>query len=134
MKKDCIFCQISKNQLPSYKIYEDKDFVCFLDKNPKTRGHCLLIPKKHYRWIYDLSEKDFKNIWKVAYKITKAFKKYFNFKYLTFGTHGLDVEHAHIHILPMKTRDSFIPKKDFFQTDEDKEKITLELKKILSNI
>jgi len=50
---NCLFCQIIKGEVPCYKVYEDKDFLGFLDIYPVSNGHCLLIPKTHYRWVYE---------------------------------------------------------------------------------
>ncbi|MGB4965754.1 MAG: HIT domain-containing protein, partial [Microgenomates group bacterium] len=49
----CIFCKIAAGEIPSYKVYEDEYFVGFLDAYPISKGHALLVPKKHYRWTYD---------------------------------------------------------------------------------
>ena len=51
---NCIFCKIINSEIPCTKIYEDENYLAFLDVEPKSEGHTLLIPKKHYRWIYDV--------------------------------------------------------------------------------
>lgn len=96
--KDCIFCQIAASKSPSYKIYEDDLFLGFLDIYPKSRGHTLLIPKKHYQWVYDVEE--FERYWKAALKVTKAIRKSQKPYFIQYLTFGLDVPHAHIHIIP----------------------------------
>jgi len=73
--KNCVFCQIVKGKLPCYQVYEDKEFLGFLDIFPRVKGHTLLIPKKHYRWVYDLP--NFGEYWEKALKITEAMKKAF---------------------------------------------------------
>jgi histidine triad (HIT) family protein len=89
-------------------VYEDADFLAFLDIYPRVEGHTLVIPKKHYRWVYDVP--NFGNYWEVALKITKAMKKAFNPYFITYVTHGLQVPHAHIHILPRKKgEEEFVP-------------------------
>lgn len=95
--QDCIFCQIVTSKSPSYKIYEDENFYGFLDIFPTTRGHSLLIPKKHFRWVHDVS--DFGLYWETALKIESAIEKGLKPKWVQYFTHGL-ISHAHIHILP----------------------------------
>ncbi len=110
-KKDgeCIFCQIVAGEKPCYKVYEDEEFLAFLDIFPRVEGHTLLIPKKHYRWVYDVP--NFDKYWKVVLKITKAMQKVLKPYFITYLTHGLLVAHAHIHILPRKESETmFIPK------------------------
>lgn len=96
--KDCIFCQIVTGKSPSYKVYEDDLFFGFLDIYPKSRGHTLLIPKKHYQWVYDVEE--FERYWKTTLKVTKAIQKSQKPYFIQYLTFGLDVPHAHIHIIP----------------------------------
>lgn len=105
---DCIFCKIIKGELPSYKIYEDEHFFAFLDIHPRTKGHTLIIPKTHYRWVYEVP--NFGEYWQVAQKITHAMQKALNPFFITYVTHGLEVEHAHLHILPrQKDESEFVP-------------------------
>ena len=54
MNNDCVFCRIVRGELPCYKVYEDNDFLSFLDIRPLSRGNCLVIPKKHVKWVYDV--------------------------------------------------------------------------------
>lgn len=106
--QDCIFCKISKGELPCHKVYEDDRFLSFLDIYPRTRGHALLIPKKHYRWVYDIPE--FDSYWLVAQKITKAMMGRLSPHFVTYVTHGLEIPHAHIHIMPRTASETaFVP-------------------------
>ena len=105
---DCIFCKIVKGEIPCHKIYEDDNFFAFLDINPISHGHTLLIPKIHYRWVYDVLE--FGEYWQVAKKITLAIKNCsLNPEYVSFLTMGKEVEHAHIHIIPRSSDDAVQP-------------------------
>lgn len=97
MASDCIFCKIVKGEIPSYKVYEDKNFLAFLDVNPRVKGHTLVIPKDHFRWIYDVPK--FDEYWLVTLKITDAMKKSLKPKFINYFTWGA-IKHAHIHILP----------------------------------
>lgn len=104
----CVFCQIVNNTLPCYKVYENSEFLAFLDINPRTLGHTLVIPKKHYRWVYEVE--NFEKYWGVVLEITQAMKKVLNPYFITYATHGLEIPHAHIHILPRKKEEaSFVP-------------------------
>lgn len=105
--ENCVFCKIVKKELPCYKIYEDGLFLGFLDIHPRTVGHSLLLPKKHYQWVYDVPE--FDQYWLVVLKITKAMQKALMPTFITYVTHGLEVAHAHIHILPRKNETEFVP-------------------------
>lgn len=104
MEKDCIFCKIIKGEIPSYKIYEDKKVFAFLDINPINSGHTLIVPKKHFKNIFDLEEEIAKHMICVAKKISLALKK--------IGADGVIISmnngeaagqavlHVHIHIIP----------------------------------
>ncbi len=94
---DCVFCKVIKGELPSYKIYEDDLFIGILDIFPVAKGHSLLLPKKHYRWTYDVPE--FGRYFETAKKLAAAVEKAQNAKWIQFFTHG-QVPHAHIHITP----------------------------------
>ena len=76
MKKDCIFCKIVAGELPAYKVYEDQDTMAFLDINPTAFGHTLVIPKKHFRYVWDVPNAGeyFEVVKKVALAQRKAFK------------------------------------------------------------
>ena len=113
---NCIFCKIVRGEIPCYKIYEDDLFLGFLDIHPLVFGHTLLIPKRHYKWVYDVPE--FDKYWLAVLKITNIFKKELNTEFITYGTHGLEVPHAHIHILPRKDEIDFLPKEISVDKDE----------------
>lgn len=103
--KDCIFCQIVKGKSPSYKIYEDEYFYGLLDIFPASKGHSLLIPKKHYRWVHDVEK--FSEYWEKALVIKKALDKAFKPEWVQYLTHGV-IPHAHIHIIPRYDTVDFI--------------------------
>src|SRR3989338_7545418 len=96
--ENCIFCQIVAGKSPCYKVYEDNLFIGFLDIYPHVEGHTLLIPKKHYRWVYDYPE--FGRYWQTTLVVTRAIQKALSPAFITYLTIGVDVAHAHIHILP----------------------------------
>jgi histidine triad (HIT) family protein len=96
--KNCEFCQIIKGRQPCYKVYEDENFLAFLDIYPQTKAHTLVIPKKHYQWVYDVP--NFTEYWAAVLKVTRAIQKAFKPEFIRYMTYGIDVPHAHIHILP----------------------------------
>lgn len=105
---DCIFCKIIKGEIPCYKVYEDDKFLAFLDINPVSPGHTLLVPKIHYRWVYDLP--NFGEYWQVAQKLAINIKNSaLNPDYISFLTMGNEVSHAHIHIIPRNISDPVEP-------------------------
>ena len=95
---DCIFCKIVAGELPCYKVYEDNNFLAFLDINPLNPGNSLLIPKQHFRWVTDLP--NFGQYFEIAQKIALATQPIVKADYTTFVTFGTDVAHAHIRIVP----------------------------------
>ena len=95
--KDCIFCKIVAGEIPCYKVYEDDQFLGFLDIAPFSRGHCLIIPKAHIRWVQDVPNVG--QYFQTTTRVLKAVEKVLNpllIHYLTWG----DIHHAHIHIIP----------------------------------
>lgn len=96
--RDCVFCKIVADELPSHKVYEDSEFMAFLDIMPYTKGHVLVIPKKHYRWVWDVPNTG--KYFTVGKTVARALQKAFNKELIITLTFGEQVPHAHIHILP----------------------------------
>lgn len=96
--EDCIFCKIIAGTIPSYKVYEDEQFLGFLDINPRTQGHSLLIPKKHYRWAIDVP--NFGEYFEKARVLARAINDVVSPAYMSFQTFGVIAPHAHIHVVP----------------------------------
>ncbi len=105
---NCIFCQIVAGKIPCHQVYQDDQFLAFLDINPITPGHTLVIPKKHYRWVYDLP--NFGQYWQVAQKVALNIKNSrLKPESISFITMGDEVPHAHIHIIPRHLNDNLQP-------------------------
>lgn len=100
---DCIFCKIIKGEIPSHKVYEDDDFFAFLDIRPLNPGHTLVIPKKHFRWVWDVA--NIGDYYKVIGKIANAIKKAFNTDYVVSLVFGEEVSHAHVWLIPRLEND-----------------------------
>lgn len=96
-----IFTKIVNGEIPSYKIAEDDMFYAFLDINPLAKGHTLVIPKVETDYIFDLDEETTKGIFVFAQKIAKAIKKVVDCKKIGIAVIGLEVPHAHIHLIPI---------------------------------
>lgn len=96
---NCVFCKIAKGKVPAYKIYEDANYIAFLDINPFTCGHSLIIPKKHFRWTWDVP--NFGEYWETARKVGLGIIKAMGVALVEFLTHGEDIKHAHILIVPI---------------------------------
>ena len=95
---DCIFCKIAKGEIPAYKVYEDDDFLAFLDINPQSPGHVQVITKKHYRWVWDVPNVG--EYFEVVRKIAKAQQKAFDTDFILSKIIGDEIPHAHIWIFP----------------------------------
>ena len=104
-KEDCIFCKIALNQLDASMVYEDANTVAFLDINPRNPGHTLVIPKKHYETIFDLSDKVVTDIFKTVKKVSVGIKKGIKPDGVTIAQSnesaaGQVINHIHVHIIP----------------------------------
>ncbi len=98
-----IFCKILNGEIPSNKIYEDDKVIVILDINPRSNGHALVIPKKHYDDIYDIDSDIFNHMWKVARDINKLCEKKLHSNGATFEiNYGIaqEVKHIHLHVIP----------------------------------
>ena len=96
-----IFTKIVKGEIPSYKIYEDDQFYAFLDINPLAKGHTLLIPKKEVDYLFDVEDALLSEMIVVAKKIAKAIEKAITCNRVGLMVIGLEVPHAHIHLIPI---------------------------------
>jgi len=98
-----IFSKIVKDEIPSFKIHDDDDFLAFLDVYPLQKGHTLVIPKKQTDYIFDIDSEEYLNLWSFAKIIAKAMKKVIKCKRVSIVVIGLEVPHAHIHLIPINS-------------------------------
>lgn len=103
---DCIFCKIVSGSIPCYKIAENDNFLAFLDIKPFALGHTMIIPKTHYRWVYDVP--NFGEYWEFAHQVTKTINQQLNPLFISYLTMGNQVPHAHIHIIPRYDQDKLM--------------------------
>ena len=117
-----IFARIASGEIPSYKIAEDDRFFAFLDINPLAKGHTLVIPKQEIDYLFDMDEEMHKDLWQFAMKVAKAIKQVVPCVKVGVAVIGLEVPHAHIHLVPMNTMEdiNFSRVKLTFPADEMK--------------
>jgi histidine triad (HIT) family protein len=98
-----IFTKIIRGEIPSYKIAEDERFFAFLDINPVSRGHTLVIPKQETDYLFDLDPALLGDLMQFAQKTAKALKQAVACNRIGVVVMGLEVPHAHIHLIPMNS-------------------------------
>lgn len=109
---DCVFCKIVKGEIPADKVYEDENFLGFLDITPVNPGHVLLIPKAHYENLYDLPDEVLSKMAPLVKKLAIAVKNGVNADGINIGMNnerpaGQLVNHAHFHIMPRFSNDNY---------------------------
>ena len=97
-----IFSRIVNNEIPAYKVAEDEEFLAFLDISPVTKGHTLVIPKKEIDYLFDLDDDLYTGLHLFAKKVAAGIKKAVNCKKVGVLVLGLEVPHAHLHLIPMQ--------------------------------
>jgi len=109
--EECIFCKIVNNEIPVYKIYEDDSVFAFLDNHPISKGHTLVIPKKHAKDIFELDEETLKKISSASKKIAQKMKDSLGADGVNlFNSSGVFAEqtvfHFHLHVIPRRKDDN----------------------------
>lgn len=125
-----IFSKIAAGEIPSYKCAENDKFYAFLDINPVRQGHTLVIPRQEVDYIFDMSDEDIADFEVFAKRVAKAIRAAFPCKKVAQVVLGLEVNHAHIHLIPIDTEADVDFKRHIKLSDEEM-KATAE--KILSN-
>ncbi|MEO0340963.1 MAG: HIT family protein, partial [Bacteroidota bacterium] len=102
---DCIFCKVARGDAPSWKVYENESTYAFLDINPVSRYHTLVIPKKHYQDIFDIEEKDLQALIATVKKVAKYYKEHLGLEDIQIISNSgaaaqQTVFHLHFHIVP----------------------------------
>ena len=98
-----IFSKIAKGEIPAYKIAESNDYLAFLDIFPLVKGHTLVIPKNETDYIFDIESDEYNALWAFAQKIAKAQKEVIECNRIGVAVVGLEVPHAHIHLIPINS-------------------------------
>ena len=118
---DCLFCKIVAKEIFSNIIFEDEDYLAFLDVKPFNEGHTLLVPKTHYRWVNDVP--NFGEYWEFARTVSEKLNQKLNPLFINYLTVGMDIDHAHIHVIPRYKEDSLIGIYDKIQTHPTPEQL-----------
>ena len=98
-----IFSKIAAGEIPSYKVAEDERHFAFLDINPMTRGHVLCIPRREVDYIFDLDDDEFAALHLFSKRVATAMKKALGCKRVGVAVLGMEVPHAHLHLVPLNT-------------------------------
>jgi len=98
--QDSIFTKIIKGEIPCHKIYEDEKTFAFLDIHPVADGHTLVIPRKQIEFLWDLEDEDYQAVMAAAKKVALRVREVFGVPYVGERVVGVDVPHAHVHIIP----------------------------------
>ena len=98
-----IFTMIAKGEIPSFKVAENEEFYAFLDINPLVKGHTLVIPRREVDYIFDMEDDEIAEFQVFAKRVAKAIGKAFPCKKVAEVVLGLEVPHAHIHLIPMQS-------------------------------
>ena len=97
-----VFSKIVAGEIPCYKVAEDENFLAFLDINPLVEGHTLVIPKKEVDYIFDLDSDTYSGLMAFARKVAKSIKSTIDCKRVGVAVLGMEVPHAHIHLVPLR--------------------------------
>ncbi len=95
-----MFCKIVTGKIPSRKVYEDDHSYAFLDINPRNPGHTLIVPRRHYRWVWDMPGDELAQLYKTAGKIADAQREHFDTDMVVSLVIGDEVPHAHVWLVP----------------------------------
>ena len=114
-----IFTKIVSGEIPSYKIAEDDNYLAFLDINPNTKGHTLVIPKKEINKLFDLDQKEYLDLMSFSYRVAKAIENTVPCKRIGMSVIGIEVPHVHVHLIPLNMmEDMRFTRKEKLNKDE----------------
>ncbi len=130
-----IFSKIAAGEIPSYKCAEDEQFYAFLDINPLVKGHTLVIPRREVDYVFDMPDDEIAAYQVFAKKVAVAIKRAFPCKKVGMAVLGLEVPHAHIHLIPMNSEKDMIFSNPKLKLSEEEfkeiaDKIYTEFKKL----
>jgi histidine triad (HIT) family protein len=128
-----IFTKIINNEIPSFKVAEEEKYLAFLDAFPLAYGHVLVVPKKETDYLFDLDSEEYLGLWKFSQKIAKAMDKVIVCQRIGVAVIGLEVPHAHVHLVPINGVSDINfekPKKQF--SDEKMKEIANKIRQALS--
>lgn len=123
-----IFTKIVNGEIPCYKIAEDENYFAFLDINPNAKGHTLCIPKFEVDKIFDLDEAHFLGLMHFSRKVAKAIEKTVPCNRIAISVIGIEVPHAHVHLIPLNTMEDIRFQKKVAMSKEEFENLAQEIR------
>jgi len=123
-----IFTKIVNGEIPCYKIAEDENYFAFLDINPNAKGHTLCIPKAEVDKIFDLDEEVYLGLMQFSRKVAKAIEKTVPCNRIAISVIGIEVPHAHVHLIPLNTMDDIRFQKKVALSKEEFENLAQEIR------
>lgn len=121
-----IFSKIIRGEIPSYKCAENDKFYAFLDINPLAQGHTLVVPKREVDYFFDLTDEELAEMIVFAKQVAAAIKQAFPCRKVGMAVLGLEVNHAHIHLVPLQSEGDMDFRKDKLKLSPEKMKQTAE--------
>ena len=130
-----IFTKIINKEIPAYIVYEDANFIAFLDVFPLAKGHTLVVPKIEVDKLFDLDKETYSGLMAVSYKIAQAIEKSIPCLRVGMSVVGLEIPHAHVHLVPLNRMEdiSFTSPRQKF-TQEEFQHMATEIKNNLGNL
>ena len=126
-----LFTKIINGEIPCYKVAENEEFFAFLDINPKAKGHTLVIPKREVDYLFDMEDDELARMMAFAKKIAAAIRKAFHCPKVGIAVLGLEVPHAHIHLIPLESEATFYVKEGVQLNGKEFEEVAAAIKKYL---
>lgn len=125
---NCIFCKIVSGEIPAVKVWEDENYLAFLDMNPVTQGHTLLMPKKHEDYVFDLQDSAYTELMLRAKSLSKILKKRLDPKRVGMIIEGFGVPHVHVHLIPISSQHEINRKRAYNVAEEELKKVASKIK------
>jgi len=129
-----IFTKIIKGEIPCYKVAESANFFAFLDINPNSKGHTLVVPKKEVNKIFDLDESTYLGLMSFARKVAKALEKVVPCERIGMTVIGLEVPHVHVHLIPLHSMKNIDFKHKEKLTSEEFEVLAVKISEVFKTI
>ncbi len=130
---DCTFCKIISDEQRAYDVWEDDDYLAFLDINPIKPGHTLLIPKRHVEYIFDLNEQGLCDLFVKACKLSRPLQTATGARRIGLVVEGFEVPHVHIHLVPLHNDNELNPEKGKPASDDELDAMVRKIRKIIES-
>lgn len=131
MENDTVFGKIIRGEIPATKVYEDDKCLAFMDINPVSKGHLLLVPKEHYVWMQDVPDELLSYIFIKSKELIKAMKSSLVCDYVQLSVVGKDIPHFHIHLIPRTLNDDLVGWPTFNYQGNEMDELAEKIKSIL---